>query len=62
MNREELLCNRCRQRVVLCAYSEGKCKCCGEQILCVNTPPDALCLPCALKQNRCIHCGKELEV
>lgn len=30
-------------------------------IICFNTPADSLCPECAIKLNRCIHCGVELD-
>lgn len=57
----ELLCTKCRGRIVLPAFSKGICKCCGASLVFANTPPDVLCPECAKKENRCMHCGATLK-
>lgn len=57
----ELLCPKCRRRIVLPAFSTGICKRCGISLVCANTPPDVLCSECAKKNNLCMHCGAALK-
>lgn len=54
-------CAKCFNRIVLPAFSESHCLKCGKFIICSNTPADSLCPECAIKLNRCIHCGVELD-
>lgn len=54
-------CAKCVNRIVLHAFSESHCLECGKVIICFNTPADSLCPECAIKLNRCIHYGVELD-
>jgi len=54
-------CRKCKNRIVLHAFSDGFCQVCGRHITCADTPADVLCGYCATMSNRCVHCGAALE-
>lgn len=54
-------CRKCRNRIVLHAFSDGFCQVFGRHITCADTPVDVLCGCCAATSNRCVHCGAALE-
>lgn len=58
---KDLMCEKCKRRVVMPAFSEGRCFICGKTLFCENTPPDVVCADCAKVFNACIHCGEPLE-
>jgi len=51
-------CRKCKNRIVLHAFSDGFCQVCGRHITCADTPADGYC---ATMSNRCVHCGAALE-
>ena len=40
-------CRKCKNRIVLHAFSDGFCQVCGRHITCADTPADVLCGYCA---------------
>lgn len=56
-NSDDYLCDKCRHRVVLPAFSHGVCENCGRPFVCPNSPADKLCLDCAIHLGRCVCCG-----
>lgn len=59
--RREWLCESCRRRVSLPAFSFSRCVRCGRELVCASTPPNKLCGLCASREQRCEHCGALLE-
>ena len=55
--RQRITCKRCENRIVMPAFSKGACASCGKEIVSENSPCDKLCIKCAIKLNRCAHCG-----
>lgn len=55
------ICEKCRSRVVTDEFSTGRCFVCGKILMCVNAPPDVMCLDCTKMFNACVCCGKPLE-
>lgn len=55
-----MICKKCEHIVVLHAFSEGKCKICGERIVTGHIPCYEVCKECSEKLNLCEQCGKEI--
>lgn len=55
-----MICKDCKHIIVLNAFSEGKCKICGERIVTPHIPCYKVCKQCSEKLNLCKQCGKEI--
>lgn len=55
-----MICKNCKHIIVLHAFSEGKCKICGERIVTGHIPCYEVCKDCSKKLNLCEQCGKEI--
>lgn len=55
-----MICKDCEHIIVLHAFSEGKCKICGERIVTGHIPCYEVCKECSEKLNLCEQCGKEI--
>lgn len=55
-----MICNKCKNRIIQPAFSEGKCKECGKDIITSHRPCYVLCLECSNKLNKCEQCGESI--
>ena len=53
-------CNKCLNRMVLCAFDNGKCKYCKKELFSANIPCETVCIECSTKENKCEQCNKDL--
>lgn len=54
-------CDKCKNRIVMHAFSNGNCTLCNDEITCVDTPCDKVCQNCSLLNNLCQVCGEEIK-
>lgn len=54
------ICNNCRNRVVMHAFSFSNCEGCNMEISTPHIPGYKFCDDCAEKGNKCKQCGHEL--
>lgn len=55
-----MICKKCKHIIISHAFSEGKCKICGETIVTGHIPCYEVCKECSEKLNLCEQCGKEI--
>ena len=55
-------CNKCKNSIVLDAFSQGKCEICKTDVSTSHMPCDKLCEDCSTKNKRCKSCGKEMNM
>lgn len=53
-----MLCEKCRHIVACQAFSTGKCKICGVDVVTPHIPAYCICEECAEKLQLCQQCGK----
>jgi hypothetical protein len=57
-----MICNECKKgKVVMHAFSDGKCEHCGCDVVTPHIPCDKLCENCSEKNNSCRECGVKIE-
>ena len=56
-----MICEDCKNRIVLHAFSEGKCEICEQDVVTAHIPCDKLCDNCSIVYNKCKACGKDME-
>jgi len=56
-----MICKKCERRIVLPAFSEGKCEECGKDVITTHIPCYKLCPECSEKLNKCEQCGEPIE-
>ncbi len=61
MNKMDNSCDKCKNQVVLHAFSNGNCERCNKEIVTSHTPCNKLCEKCSLLYNRCQSCGENLK-
>jgi len=54
-------CDKHKNRIVLHAFSKGKCEKCGKNITTSHTPCNKVCEACSDKYNLCEACGEEVD-
>ena len=54
-------CNKCKNMIILHAFSSGNCEKCGKEITTPHIPCDKLCKECANKFDRCKQCGNKIK-
>lgn len=54
-------CNKHKNRIVLHAFSNGKCEKCKKDITTSHIPCDKVCENCSNKYNLCKVCGNKIE-
>lgn len=55
-----MVCNKCKEMIVMHAFSESNCIICGEEITTAHIPSYKACKECSEELNLCQKCGKEL--
>jgi len=56
-----IYCKKCQSKVVMDAFSFGKCEVCNEEISTSHIPCNVVCYNCAEDFNLCESCGKSLK-
>lgn len=54
-------CKKCQSKIVLHAFSNGKCEICKTEVVTVNTPCDKLCEKCSNEHKKCKSCGLDIN-
>jgi hypothetical protein len=58
-----MVCEDCQKgKIVMHAFSVGKCEQCNCEVVTSHTPGDKLCDDCSEKHNSCKECGIKIEV
>jgi hypothetical protein len=57
-----MTCENCKNKVVLWAFSDYQCHICGTEGSSGHTPPQKVCMECAVKNKLCIECGEPLDL
>lgn len=55
-----MLCNKCKNRIVMHAFSEGTCEICNDKVITSHMPCNKLCKDCAENHGKCVSCGIDL--
>lgn len=57
-----MICKKCSKgKIVLWAFSHGKCKICFSDVQTAHIPCDKLCNSCSEKYKLCKECGKLIK-
>lgn len=56
-----MLCDKCKNQMVMHAFSEGTCEICNSKVITSHIPCNKLCKDCGEKHKKCISCGKDLK-
>ena len=57
-----MVCKKCeRGKIVLHAFSYGKCEKCNSDIRTTHIPCDKLCESCSNSYNECRECGNKIN-
>lgn len=54
-------CEKCKNKIVLHAFSQGNCEICKTEVVTSHIPCDKLCLSCSDEHNKCKGCGCETK-
>ncbi len=54
------VCKKCKNMIVMHAFSEGNCISCGKKISTEHIPCDKLCKECSEDTNSCACCAEKL--
>jgi hypothetical protein len=54
-------CSSCKNKIVLHAFSYGKCELCDTEVSTAHIPCDKICLECSEKYGKCESCGFKIE-
>jgi hypothetical protein len=52
-----MLCEKCKHIICLQAFSYGKCKVCGNEVVTPHIPCYSICKSCSDTYNLCEQCG-----
>ena len=56
-----MVCNKCRNMIILNGFSKSNCIVCGNIIITSHTPSYIVCEECSKELNVCQQCGLEIE-
>ena len=61
-NKIYMICKECEKgKIVMHAFSIGKCEQCNSEVITAHTPGDKLCGDCSEKYESCKECGNKIE-